>query len=331
MTRGETWNKLVSLGIVRGAIPSERWNLPKANLHRANLKEADLYGTNLSGANLSEANLSRVDLRLAVLRSANLRSASFHEANLNSADLNSANLHGSDLSRANLISTNFYGADLSETDLTGATLIRANLTKAILNGACIDFANLSEWIIKDVVCTHLIVRKSFAERKIQFGLYEFEKKYTQMQKIAEIILNIPLTESAGFIGNFIAESINYLVQSSVISWKGVEALSDKDAKFTFNIFDNNFFDTKKEFIETALQDALNKYFKNNPMETLKENYYDPVENATNGIVTTREKISIPYTHYQVMPRVVRTKIIEHYNKLGKTGEAIFNIIRSVFK
>jgi len=47
-----------------------------------------------------------------------------------------------------------------------------------------------------------------------------------LEKIAELILGIPLSESTGFIATAIAQSINHIKKSPVMSWKGVEALVD---------------------------------------------------------------------------------------------------------
>jgi len=360
MTREEAWDILVSLGAVSGKMPSGPWDLRGVNLRGVNLREANLRGANLSGAdfreadlsgaNLNRANLSEADLREAIIRVANLSEADLvradlseadlseadlSEADLSEADLSKADLSEANLSEADLIGSDFHGANLSEANLSGAdlseaTLINTNLTKAVLNGACIDNANLSEWIIKDIVCTHLIEGKGFAERKIQFDLYEFEKKYTYIPKIVEMILNIPFTESASLIGKFIVQSINYCEKSSVIGLKGVEAIAGYDTKFTFIVHDDGFFETKRDKIQT-IKGALNEYFKEKPLEKGKEVFWDPLEDETNGLISTRESIPIPYTPYQINPKVVRERAIEFYIKMGKLGEAIHNIICKTFR
>jgi hypothetical protein len=55
-----------------------------------------------------------------------------------------------------------------------------------------------------------------------------------LEKIAELILGIPLSESTGFIANAIAQSINHIKKSPVMSWKGVEALVDGDTKINIS-------------------------------------------------------------------------------------------------
>lgn len=372
MTKEETWHKLISLGIIQGAIPSGRWDLQKANLSGAdlagaNLREANLFeanlreanlrkanlfgailaaadlreanlsgadlagaslsGANLSGANLSGANLIKADLFKAVFAGANLIKADLSQANLVIANLSEANLHKADLIGAFLFGANLIKTNLREANLSGATLVKANLTKAVLSGARIDYANLSEWIITDIACTH-IDQKEPLDKVIQFDQYEFEKKYTHVQKISEIILNMPLTESASFIGQFIAKTINYFEKSSVIGWKGVEALSDNDTKFTFIIFDDAFYKNKKNELQ-VVKDALKEYFKENPL-TKEEYSFDPIDEATGGLIKM-DNISIPPVPIIFDPKVMREKVFEWYVKMGKIGENIFKIISSIYK
>jgi Pentapeptide repeats (8 copies) len=201
-----------------------------------------------AGANLSGAKLSLADLRDANLLAANLRRADLTKADLRSADLRSANLSRANLTEANLTEANLANVELTDASLAASVLIKANLTKAILSGVCIDNANISDWVIEDVVCTYITQVKSGESIRIAFEPREFEKKYTQIVKIAELILSVPLTESTGFIANAIAQSINRIKKSPVISWKGVEALSDGDTKMTFNVFDGDFYQHQKEII-----------------------------------------------------------------------------------
>ena len=58
------------------------------------------------------------------------------------------------------------------------------------------------------------------------SLWNLKKSTRRLEKIAELILGIPLTESTGFIATAIAQSINHIKKSPVMSWKGVEALVD---------------------------------------------------------------------------------------------------------
>lgn len=325
MTREETWQLLISLGIVKGELPSKTWDLSGANL-----SGAFLSGANLSGANLSDANLSDANLRGAILSSANLSRVNLSGADLSGADLSRAGLSGAGLSGANLSDAKLIEANLSNAILYEAAMIRADLTKAILNGVCIDNANLSEWIIKDVECTH-IIHDNDPEKATKYAPAEFEKKYTQINKIVEIILNTPLSESSCFIGKFISQSINYTQNDNVIDLKGVEAIADGDTKFTYNIFDNVFFESKKETIDTILKNALNKYFKENPIGSIPSDSFDPVNEETNGVLSTKDHIPIPWTPWQINPNALRSKAIEYYTKLGTMGEAIHNIVVSIFK
>ena len=273
MTREQTWARLVHLAIVAGEMPKKRWNLSGAKLRGANL-----IGANLIAANLSDANLSGADLS---------------DADLSGANLIGANLIAAKLTIVDLFAADLSGADLTDATLTSSILIKTDLTKANLSGACIDNANISEWVIKDVICSHIIQAKSGKQMRIGFEPLEFEKKYTQIGKIAELILNIPLSESTGFIATAIAQSINHIKKSPVLSWKGVEALSDGDTKITFYVFDSDFYQHQKETFETVLKKALNDYFRNNAFEDTRDQYLDPVRDATGQVITIKKAMPVP--------------------------------------
>jgi len=163
MTREETWQRLVALGVVNGVMPVHTWrltntNLQGAELRKANLCAVNLCGANLSGANLCGANLSNTDLSSAdlqdtnlsgaVLRSAVLRGTNLSDTDLSSADLQDTNLSGAVLRRAVLRGTKLLLADMSDTDLSGAILggadlIGTNLSGANLSGADLVWSDLS--------------------------------------------------------------------------------------------------------------------------------------------------------------------------------------------
>jgi uncharacterized protein YjbI with pentapeptide repeats len=106
---------------------------------------------------------------------------------LSGADLHGADLREADLSGANLSRADLSGANLTNATLTASVLLQADLTKANLSGACIDNANVSGWVIKDVICSHMLEAKSGKQIQIEFGPQEFEKKYMQIRKTAEVI------------------------------------------------------------------------------------------------------------------------------------------------
>jgi hypothetical protein len=201
---------------------------------------------------------------------------------------------------------------------------------ANINGSCLIDANLSKWIITDITCTHIFQARGEGTHRMDFEPKEFEKRYTYLEHIAEIILKMPLTETIGFIGSFIARSINHLEKSPVVAWKGTEALSDGDTKITFNIYDSDFFTNKKELIETILKDALNEYFAKNPLKNL-DYTFDPIENVSEGIIKIKREISIPGTPLEIDTSAIGEKALKHFIRMGKTGEDILNIVTNVFK
>src|SRR5271157_5545910 len=336
MTKEQTWARLAQLAGVAGEIPKNRWNLSRTNLSGANLSRTNLSEANLSEANLSEADLSGANLREAHLMGAhlmgaNLREAHLMEAHLIGAHLGEADLTGADLTEADLTDADLTGANLTDATLTASVLIKTDLTKANLSGACIDNANISEWVIKDVTCSHTIQAKSGKQIRIGFEPLEFEKKYAHIGKIAELILSIPLTESTGFIANAIAQSINHIKKLSVISWKGVEALSNGDTKITFTIFDSDFYQHQKETFETVLKKALNDYFRNNPPEDARDQHLDQVRDATGQVITIKKAIPVPLIPLEINALALEKKGSGFFLRMGKTGEDILRIATSVFR
>ncbi len=143
MNRGETWVRLVELGIVEGETPEGRWDFSGVKLNGVHLSEAKLSRAKFSGADLSKANLSRADLGRTDFWRTNLSGADLSEADLSEADLSRAKLSMADLHEANLSRANLSRADLSGTDLTGADLSNTDLGRADLGRAKLVEANLS--------------------------------------------------------------------------------------------------------------------------------------------------------------------------------------------
>ena len=307
-------------------------DLSDTNLLRANLKRAKMGNIDLSGANLTKADLSKADLTRANLRGANLEDAilveaDLIEANLSSADLIYAELRDADLSKAKLEKAKLNSVNLSNSILVACSLIKADLTGANLSGACLDKADFSEWIITGVRCTHIIFGD---EREIlRFNPGEFERKYSYTRRLSEIILDISFTGSTYYIGNLITRSINYLMRSHVVELKGIEAVSNNESKLLFNILDDNFYKKKKKEVEINLKDALNKYFRDNSIGKELSLFGEIFGDASDGIINSKDNIPVHDT-WQIDLDVTQDKLAEHYTKLGKIGESIYNIVSSIF-
>jgi hypothetical protein len=112
----------------------------------------------------------------------------------------------------------------------------------------------------------------------------------------------------------------------VISWKGVEALSDGDTKITFTVFDSDFYQHQKETFETVLKKALNDYFRNNPFEDTRDQYLDPVRDGTGRVMP----IPVPLIPLEINAPALEKKGSGFFLRMGKTGEDILRIVTSVF-
>ena len=219
-------------------------DLNGANLSRADLSGARLIGARLIGARLIGARLSRAYLMRANLMEAYLYQAKLSEAYLIEADLSGANLNGANLSRADLSEARLIGARLSEANLMGANLSRADLSeanllssdlhKADISGACLDDANTSRWNIEDIICTHLVTGPD--RKRIDYAPKEFEQKHIYLDKLSDIVLNLPLSELTYCAGLMMESAINQHQPSIPIRFKGQEALSDKTTKLSFIVF-----------------------------------------------------------------------------------------------
>ncbi len=302
--------------------------LNDADLSDADLRGADLTGADLSladmhGANLSKARLIGAYLSIVNLRSANLCGARLGDVNLYLADLSGADLRGVDLSGADLCDADMNGADLTGADLSEAILIGTDLTGAKLSGVCIDDANLSKWIIENVVCTHVFDRG----KEIRFSSGdEFEKRYTYLEHVMDIVLNMPLTDEAGFIGNLIEYGINFYGKKTALKWKGMEALSDDKTKISFIVFSSDF---KKEIMD-AIGAGLNEYFEKHPLLASEAGFGDAISEATGGLLETGKFPLIPGVVNANLAKA-QDKINEYIIRRGKLGETILKIITNIYK
>jgi uncharacterized protein YjbI with pentapeptide repeats len=129
VTREESWQKLVELKLVQGALPAEGIAIHQANLEyqlleglalpRTRLGRSRFHCVSFKGTDLQQSRLYfnvflRVDFSGADLREADLRRSVFSQCNFAGADLRGADLRGSDFER-----TSFEGARLE-----GARLLK---------------------------------------------------------------------------------------------------------------------------------------------------------------------------------------------------------------
>jgi len=313
-----------------------RANLSGAYLDEADLSKADLSGADLRGANLSNANLSGAYLPVSHLSQSNLSRACLNGACLSNADFIMANLSGANLSGANLSKADLCGADLreanlSDADLSGAalkqaSLVHANLTGAILTGAIITEANISGWIINNVICERIIDKneKTFSKKD------EFEQLYTRIYQIKEIILDIPLSEEAGFIGDLIAYAVNQREKNSLLKLKGLEALSSNKTKFSFISFDPDFKSEILEFIKTG----MNEYFQENPISFPEVTYPDSLSETTGGLLEWDKFPLVPgiiKANLAKADKKLKIAILKFLQRREKLGNAILSIMDSFYR
>jgi len=301
-----------------------RADLEGADLSKITMRDADLYKSELQGASLRGAFVERTKMKRANLQGADLTEAYLREAEMPHADLSETNLAKANLENCQMQSTTLRDANLNETSLIGA-----DLSGAILSGILLDNTNISEWTITGVACTHIFQGKM--RKIIKFSPEEFERKYSQPRNTSEMILNVPLTGSAYYIGQFITRSMNNITNTRVIDFKGVELLSDTDTKFLFNFLDEEFFEKSRETFEINLRYALNGYFRHNRIAKNESYLGGVLEDATKGAIGSTDMVDPVNTPWEIDAKVQPDKLLEHYSKLEKIGKSIYNIVSSVFK
>ncbi|MFH1488239.1 MAG: hypothetical protein ABII06_05000, partial [Pseudomonadota bacterium] len=116
--------------------------------------------------------------------------------------------------------------------------------------------------------------------------------------------------------------------SPVIELKGMEVLTEEDTKFTFNICDQRFYETKKEAVEIDLRVALNKYFRDQAIDKDQTYFGDIVSEPPHE--KEADPVNAPFTPWAVDHPRMGEKLVDHYTRLGKMGKAIYGTIAGIF-
>ena len=207
-------------------------DLSTADLSRTNFNQANLRGADLSRADLSRAYFAWANLRAVDLKKANLIGAYLRGATLTRAKLIKANLSGANLRGANLFEANLSGANLREADLRENNLSFANLSLSDISGANITDANLHKWDIQGIKCTHII----WKEKRLEYTNPDaFEKDFTKIESIIEILLNIPFSDLSHIIGRIIEYEVNQKFNNRIAHFNGQTAISNDTTKFNYLI------------------------------------------------------------------------------------------------
>ena len=92
-----------------------------------------------------------------------------------------------------------------------------------------------------------------------------------------------------------------------------------------------FTNIKKETFETVLKEALNDYFRNNPSEDTRDQYSDPVRDATGQVITTKKAMPVLLMPLEINALALEKKGSGFFLRMGKIGEDILRIVASVFR
>lgn len=290
-------------------------NLYKAVLYGADLREANLQKTNLIGANLNSANLSGTDLSDANLSKANLSEAFLNCANLQKASISGADLSGAFLSGANLSKADLNGSILKDTFLTSASFIAADLSNADISGAYIDHINMSNWIIKGIKCTHVFLNS----KRIEYDVKEFEKRYFQIEKIIEMIINLPYSDLTYYIGRIIQEVSVEKYGAGTLVFKGQTAISNTTTRCDFLSFQDNEIIVN---INSNLIEIQKKII--DILEERKSNSKDK------DIIKLKNKIDLPLVPLQLDTNAIQNVFNERFVMMSPVLQKIIVAVQSVF-
>jgi uncharacterized protein YjbI with pentapeptide repeats len=314
-------------------------HMPWARMERTSAVRASLVGAFMRGTLLNESDFYKADLRGAVLLGARLEKSKMKRANLSGADMSESHLEEAqmpyaDLSGVNLTSASLQkayleSANLRDANLAYASFLGADLTGANLSGIVLHHTVLSEWNVTGVTCTHILQGEEREVTRLSPG--DFEKRFGRIARLFEMIMNVPLSSSAYYIGRSISSSINSLTGLHVIDFRGVERLSDNHTKFIFRFLDEGFFEEQREAFETELRFALNEYL-NGSSAVRQPSYVGGIlEEFTRAMASQEAGSADEEKTGMITERLASEKLLEHYSRLEKMGEDIYGIVHSVLK
>lgn len=320
-----------------------RWrdDNPKTEI---DLSDSNLSNTYLSDANFYEADLTRVifsdpihfhtvqtddndilyessELFGADLSNIDFSSACLYKAKLRHAELENSNFQNADLSYSNLEYTDFNNACLKGTQLIEAitnqtSFVKTDLSGADISGAMIKDINNAKWIIKNIKCTHIFKDG----KRIDYAEGEFEKAYTQIENLIEMIIDIPFSDFTYYVGRIIEEAANNKHKASLL-FKTQTALSNNTTKFEFISFSEN---EKLDEIKTQLFE-IQRSLK--PVIEEAQTKNDP-----KNIIGIKDEIDILLVPGLVArPKEINRILVERYNAISPFLQQIINTIQSVFQ
>jgi uncharacterized protein YjbI with pentapeptide repeats len=263
--------------------------------------------------------LNSANLRDAIFSNANITSAKLNRANLGGADLNHANMHEAEPTEANLNLATLSGADLTDADFSFASLIHADISGADLSGVCLDDANHSGWKIEGVKCTHI---RQWGQR-IDFAPGEFEKKYTWLESVAEVMLRLPLSDLTLYAGSLMAQAVNQAQGEGAVQFKGVEALADDTTLLKFILFtqDQNQQETRAKL--SRIEQAINQQVPVLPAPAAEAAPDEPEE-----IIGWRKSWGIPFTPLEVRPQAMEQALNRRFAALPPDLQALWQLMQS---
>jgi hypothetical protein len=216
--------------------------------------------------------------------------------------------------------------DLQNCDFTEAILIGADLSGANISGACLDNANTAGWIIEGIICTHIRHNDGTVE---YFKPGVFEERYTKLQSVAELIVDIPYSDFSYYTGQLIAAGLQSKCGgATAVVFKGMNALSNQRTQLEFLVME------ELEEVKKLLQ-MIGAAFQDNSQEfkALCDGMRQLVQDAKSlpdfdDAITLRNNIPIPLTFLQFNPEAVQNGLNRHFTTLNERLQKVVQLIQT---
>jgi len=195
------------------------------------------------------------------------------------------------------------------------SLVLADLSGADISEVKMKDVNTSRWVIESIKCTHIFRD----DKRIDYAEGEFEKAHTQIERLAEMIINAPLSDLTYYTGYIIQECVNEEYGEGSLVLKTQTALSNDSTKFEFMSFQDG--EKLDEIIAkmSEIEKKTNHIYK----ETI-------AKQETKDIITVTEKIPLGPLPIGISTIAVKNVLIERFNRMDPLLQRIIVAVQSCF-
>ncbi len=149
---------------------------------------------------------------------------------------------------------------------------------------------------------------------------EFEKNYTQMEHLVEMIIGAPFSDLTYYIGLYIADTINRRFGEDALMFRSQTALSGNTTKY--------------EYISFKEEDGVHEI--NSKLTVLAKELKPVIESAKSQndprpVIDIKEKIDLRIVPLEINTKELNRVLIERFNQMSPLLQRIFYTIQSVIQ